>query len=198
MPCSSWVSDHARADRVHGDVVLGQLVRRDVGHRDHRALARGIGRVGGLGVALAGDRGDVDDPPAPALRHHLPRDPLRAEEHALGVDPVQPVPGRLADLEEAAVLGERRVVHQNVDAFSSPHGALDQGVDVIEIAQVRRHGEAAPAHLLDRAAGLLRRCRSMSAIATSAPACASAIAAALPMPRPAPVTSAIFPSSDIS
>ena len=51
------------------------------------------------------------------------------------------------------MLGERRVVHQDVDAAEASHGPLDQGVDLGEIAHVRGHREAAPAERLDLAGG---------------------------------------------
>src|SRR5204862_5535897 len=87
---------NAGADRVDIDVVAAELLRRHLGQRDHRPLARGIGGVRGTGIAAPADRGHVDDAPAAAvgfvLPDHLARGALQAEEYPLGVDPVDAVP----------------------------------------------------------------------------------------------------------
>src|SRR5947199_2957805 len=89
----------ARADGIDVDVEAAELLRRHLGQRDNRSLARRISGIRGAGVTAAADRGDVDDPAAAAigleLANHLAGGALQAEEDALGINPMDAVPIRL-------------------------------------------------------------------------------------------------------
>src|SRR5207244_11379874 len=92
-----------RANGVDVDVIAPQLVRRDHGHRNDGSFAGRIGGVGGAGITLPGDGGDVNNASAMALRHHLLRRPLLAEEHAFGVHTMDAVTVRLPDLHDVHI-----------------------------------------------------------------------------------------------
>src|SRR5262245_22092494 len=123
---------HAGADGIDVDVESGELGGGDPRHGNHRALGAGVGDVGGVPEPLARDGRDVDDLAGATLRH-LPRRRLHAEEDALGVDRVDPVPIGLAHLEEIELAGDAGVVHQNVE----PSEALDRsGHERVDVLQV--------------------------------------------------------------
>src|SRR5262249_43933792 len=102
LPPSDPVARPPRADRIDIDVVATELLRRHPRQRNDGTLARGICGVRGPGIAASGNRGDVDDPAAGPvdliLPDHLARGALQTEKHALGVNPVDPVPIGLASI----------------------------------------------------------------------------------------------------
>ena len=54
-------------------------------------------------------------PPVSALLDHLARGALQAEEHALGVDPVDAVPIRLGQIHDVGVAGDAGIVDDDVE-----------------------------------------------------------------------------------
>src|SRR5581483_12136511 len=126
---------HAGTDGIDVDVVGAQLLRRRLGEADDGALAGGVGGIGGADVALAGDRGDVDD--APALpRNHRARDGLQAEEHPLRVHTMDAVPVGFGDIHDMGAPRHAGVVDEDVDAPVLGHGAVDHALDVGDAAHV--------------------------------------------------------------
>src|SRR5271166_1091009 len=110
------------------------------GEADDPVLRGAVGRVAGAAL-LAGDRGDVDDPPGPRLDH------LRNHGlgNAVGADEVD-VEGRPPHI-LVAVPGERplltddaRVFDENVDAPQALIDLRDRGGDVLAGGDVGLHG----------------------------------------------------------
>src|SRR5271165_2792175 len=82
--------DRGGRNRVDGDAVLRQFLAERLGEADHRRFRSAIGR--GRRIALlAGDRGNVDDPPV-AARLHQARDKPVAIEETVDVDVEDPLP----------------------------------------------------------------------------------------------------------
>src|SRR5581483_5353240 len=144
------------ADRVDVDVVAPQLLRRHLGQRDDGALAGGVGGVGGARIAAAADRGHVDDAPAAAvlfvLLDHFAGGALQAEEHALGVDPVDAVPIRLGQIHDVGIAGDAGVVDEDVEAAEFGDGAGDHRVDRGDVAAIG--GDRQGAVAADRLGGV--------------------------------------------
>jgi len=72
------------------------------------------------------DRGDVDDPPAVALAHHLARRGLGAEERTLEIDSEHEIPAALIDLEKGLLLLDAGVVDEDVDPTEVPNDVIDR------------------------------------------------------------------------
>src|SRR5437667_444348 len=142
----------AGTDGVDVDVVRGELLGGGARERDHAALAGGVDRVGRAGVALAGDRGDVDDHAA-LLRDHLAGHALQAEEHALGVDAHDAVPVRLGEVHDVGAPRDAGVVDEHVDPLERGHRAPHHRVDGGEVADVGLQRQAAAPQARDGVGG---------------------------------------------
>ena len=73
--------------------------------------------------------------PPPGL-HHLARGALQAEEHALGVDPVDAVPIRLGQVHDVGVAGHPGIVDDDVEAAQFGDRARDHRIDARDIAAI--------------------------------------------------------------
>ena len=67
---------------------------------------------------------------------HGAGDRLHAEEQALGVHPVDPVPVGFGDVEEAEALGHAGIVDQDVHAPVPLHHRGHDGLDVAQVAHI--------------------------------------------------------------
>ena len=100
-------------------------------------------------------RRDVDDPAAAALRDHLLRRELRAEERALQVDVEDLLVLLLGGVEDAGARLDTGVVHHDVDPPEPPERAVDQLLQVGDLAHVGLDAERAVAERDDLALEIL-------------------------------------------
>ena len=146
-----------RANGVDVDVIAPQLVRRDHGHGNDGPFAGRVGGVGGAGIALPGDGGDVNNASPLALRNHLLRRPLHAEEHAFGVDTMDAVPVRLRDLHDVQIARHPGVVDDDVQPSERLHGLLHHAINARQLSNISLDGQAAATGGFDSGACLLGR-----------------------------------------
>ncbi len=80
----------------------------------------------------------IRPPPLVALmlRDHLLGRALQAEEHALGVDPVDTVPIRLAQLHDRGIAGDPGIVDDDVEPAELGDGARHHPIDAGDIAAI--------------------------------------------------------------
>ncbi len=69
---------------------------------------------------------------------------LQAEEHALGVDPVDAVPIRLGQVHNLRVTGDPGIVDDDVEPAELGDGARDHRIDALNIAAIDLDGERPP------------------------------------------------------
>ena len=125
-----------RRDRVDGDVVAGEFLAERLRQRDHAGLRRRI--VRGVRIAfLAGDRGDVDDPPVLLLRSSSARRPC---EQMKG-------PSRLMRMTRRH---SSTVVSQVVRVGARDAGIVDQDVDLAERLRASRRARPRPGRARSR------------------------------------------------
>ena len=101
----------------------------------HAALRQAIGGVARHRPVLV-HRGDVDDPPAAALRDHLLGGDLGAEERALQVDRHHPVVFGLGGVERRGAGFDAGVVDHHVEATELRHRRVDQRLKLVDAADV--------------------------------------------------------------
>ena len=109
--------DRPGAQRVDPDALAGELHAELAAHREHAALARGVGDLRRRGAHHGDERRGVDDR-APALRAHVGQHGLAAQVDAGEVDLLHPAPGVEPGVEDRVVVGrgDAGVVEGDVDA----------------------------------------------------------------------------------
>jgi len=130
----------AGADAVHRDAFARHFLGQRVGEPHHRELGRAVMREG-HGAEFAGDRRDIDDPPAVALRTHLDDRRLVHQERALGVHVHDVVPLRLAHLGDRASGNHAGRVDHDVDAAEAVHGACEHRIHGSRVRDIPIDGE---------------------------------------------------------
>ena len=70
------------------------------------------------------------------LPDHLARGALQAEEHALGVDPVDAVPIRLGQVHDLRIARDAGIVDDDVEPAELGDGARDHRIDARDIAAI--------------------------------------------------------------
>ena len=145
--------DDAGGHAVDVDAVFDQPEPRRLGEADHGRLRGAVDAHQRL-AAPPGLARDVDDPPAPALRHHLPGHGLQREQQALHVDGKDGVVAFLGDLEDGGEIEGRGVVDEDIDAADQPDGFADEMVDRGHVGDLERDRDGAVAELVGQRAGL--------------------------------------------
>ena len=132
--CDHLGVDVAGADHVHGDALLGVLLRQRLGEADQAGLGGGVVHLPHLPL-LAVDRGDVDDAAIVPLAHAL--DGQAAEVEGGGeVDADDVVPLLAGHAVERGVAGDAGIVDQHVDRseiLGDGGDAVGAGVVVADI-----------------------------------------------------------------
>ena len=95
-------------------------------------------------------------PPRPAV-NHLPGGSLKAEEHAPGIDPVNPVPVLHGQIHDVRVAGNSSVVHQDVYATERIQCLDDDAVYVFDVAYVGLDRDGFMAEFSDVNSGLFNQ-----------------------------------------
>src|ERR1041385_4874912 len=127
--------DDGGGNAVDEDAGGGEFLPQGFGERDDASLGRAV--VGGIGIALlAGNGGDIDDPPVTA-RHHAGNDLAATEEDGgqIHIDDLAPLfrrhfPGFFGDA------GNAGIVDQNVDGAEAGEGGGGGGFDGSGVGEV--------------------------------------------------------------
>ena len=134
--------------------------------------------------------------PAARLGHHLLAGVLAADEDAVEVDLDHGVPAVDRDVLDLGPERRAGVVDHDVEAAELRHRAVDDGLDLVFLADVDGHREGAAAEVATSLATASQFSSLRLHTATSAPARANSSAMDLPMPTPPPVTMAVLPSME--
>ena len=140
--------DHRGCDRVAVDAVPGAFERVALGQRVHARLGGAVGGMERGAADLAGQRADVDDPPAAASAHHLERRGA-AVEGAGEVDLDDPLPVGRIGFEHLDHAQDSCGVDPKLQGARLGRGALGQGEHSGAIGHVQMHRHQ-PRARLDR------------------------------------------------
>jgi len=75
-------------------------------------------------------------PAIEAMRDHLARHPLQAEEDALAIDAHDAIPVLFGEIHDVGAPRDAGVVHEDVDLAERVHGAAGHRVDALEVPDV--------------------------------------------------------------
>jgi len=129
--------DHARADCIDAHAIGGMGHRQRLGHGDHRRLADIVDRVVDCAGGLAGDRGDVDQPPA-TLCDHVPQRCDTAEVYRLGIHAHYRIPMLFGDIKRKGHALNAGVVHQRIQPAKFGQRRIDHMLAISGIGDINR------------------------------------------------------------
>ena len=161
--CRAGRTDRGRrTNAIDRNVGVEQLGGHALGEPVQRGFHRPVDHVAGSFIVFAvrphrsgpGHRTDVDDPPGTLLSHTRHRRLRQDEGHAkIVLD--RAVEGLQRHVLDQRVVGEARVVHQDVDAAGAVKHGVDQAIARVGLLEVGGQAERRTSSVLDQGHGFV-------------------------------------------
>src|SRR5262249_6867871 len=127
----------ARSNSIHPDPVTSQLQRHHARELPYTRLRAAIRRTALENLPVE-NAADIDDPSTDALRNHVSRRYLRANEGPCQIHSNDVPPFLQRDFEESSAVIDSCVIDEGIHSTQLPDQTLDRGTRIQRIGQVLR------------------------------------------------------------